>query len=148
MSTENKQNSEQKKVTFKPVFKSINLSKVKKGIVLTKTPKVKIPVKKKASSLDIKFADVKPVTENFVFNIQENSIKEYLTQCHPDIKKLVADDNIASVKALTHGLVVTTKDKLRISIDTISRFERAISITRKKELLFKGISVVSFVKQN
>lgn len=146
--SENTQNNQQKKVTFKPVFKSINLSKVKKETTVVKKAKVAIPVKKKMSAMDKKFIDVKPVAEAFVFSIQENSIKEYLVQCHPDIKKLVADDNIVSVKALTHGLVVTTKDKLRICIDTVSRFERAITIIRRKEVLFKGKSVVTFVKQN
>lgn len=138
------ENNQNKKTLI--IFRKLNLPKVKKETV--KKIEVKIPIKKKPTALEKKFEGIQTMPDNFQFGIQENSIKEYLVQCHPDVKKLVDENQITRIKTLTHGLEIDTTSKLRITINTISRTERSIVIYKKRELLFKGKSTVHFVKQN
>lgn len=99
---------------------------------------------RKESMLDKKYAHIQPVHENHVFETQTNSIREYLNQSHPDVKKLIEQSTIKQITAKTHEIEVVTSDKLRITIATISKNERSIKIVQKKKQIFYGKSKLSF----
>lgn len=142
MSEANKENKPKfiihyKKIDFKP--KSTKPVEEKKRTLV-------IPMRK-ATKYEEKFSHIVPVANDFVFNVQENSIKEYIGTIHPDIRKLVHTENISKVKTLTHGLEIATKAGLRIIVKTISRNERSIEIYEKRNKIFSGKSQCVFVKQ-
>lgn len=135
-----------KKIIFRPIHKMAkNLPKIEQIRNKVRESKtVRIPVGKKSSPLEEKFKDVKPVAESYIFETQTNSIREFLNQTHPDVRKLIDNSKINKIVARTHEIEVTTDNKLRIIIATVSRFERRITITQKRRVIFDEKSKLSF----
>lgn len=148
----NQQNPQQDRNTHKrvPIFNITPLTNV--SAKASKTPKkpkatVTVKIRKKPSQIDLKYADIHQVGENYVFNAETGSIQEYINLCHPDIRTLINNNEITSVKAEVGNLIVVTRNDLRISIKNTGKYEREITIKDKRNVIYKGKSTVTFAVQ-
>lgn len=121
--------------------KAINIAKKEKPSV--KALKVRT-IKKSKSYKEEEIT----ITDSSVLNTQENSIKQYIDECHPNIRKFIDYNPFSSVKANAGQLTIVTKNKLRVVITTIGKFERHVKITDKnKNVLFNEKTSVIIKKE-
>lgn len=69
---------------------------------------------------------------------QPGSVKKFIDECHPDIKKFIMENKPASIKATIGELVVMTRNGFTIRVSTTGLNTRFVTITdRRRNLVFR-----------
>jgi len=128
----------------KRIFKPIDLTKAIK--IATKQPEkvskkriIKTAVKKSKSYKEEEIT----INQDTILTSQDSSVQKYLNECHPDVIQFIKDNHACTFTAKAEGLVIVTRNGLRISITTISAEKRKVVITdKKKNVLFNDTTIV------
>ena len=159
METNQQQGQSQKRIKFFNILSLDNV--INKAIKTPKKPK-EIHIK---SKIDLKIEKLKT---NYINNIDmtikpiekskdlivgqynhNDSIAGFLQESHPDLNKFINTNEWLKIVASTNKLIVTTRNKFRITITTISQYSKSVTITdHKKNTLFKGVQTVNFKTTN
>lgn len=130
------------------VFRIIPLTNVsniaKKAKKTSSDKKFKVRPRDKPSALDLKFAHIVPVAENFVFPTNEDSIQEVLDRCHHEVKMFINNNEPNSFKASPNTLDITFKNKYRMSIQMTEKYARRIIIKdNRRKVIYDGMQRVT-----
>lgn len=109
--------------------------------------KVKVKGTYKHSANKEKDYSLPTIFENTILRASDNSIRRYLNECHPDLQKLIQKQEIDTIKPICGEITIVTKAGLRIVVTTISKSERNVKITYKKQILFNGKTTVVIDKE-
>lgn len=138
---------EQKKPT--KIFNIISLDKVnEKAAKTAKRPKAAIKVAKigKLKTNKVNSPDLYP--DLSLMEYSDNSIKGFLNDCHPDVRKFIDVNEWSKITASPGKLVITTRNRFNISIESISRDIKSIVIKdHKKNVLFKDRQQIHRIKK-
>lgn len=136
-----------KKPEFKRIFNFIDLTSVVNKVATIKKVKPKTTTKYKHTSAKELGYVLPTIFETTELQVNPNSIRKFLNECHSDVQTLINKNEFKSIKATCDDLTVITRNNLRIIICALGEYERKITITHKKELLFEGKTVVKFIKE-
>lgn len=128
---ENKESSkEEVKVT--KLFNKIDLTAVKSKSRTAKPIHNKITKIKVKTSKNYEQGKQLISLETFL-ETQPNSVKDYINECHDDIKTFIREQQAHSIKSMAGGLIILTRNKFRIEIKTVSINKRSVQITGPKK---------------
>lgn len=118
-----------------------------------KQPRAKVNIKKietKVSKLNKKKVNsIYEIDPKFILsNNDYNSVRGFLNDCHPDLRKFIDRNEWVKIVGSAGEIAVTTRNKFRITIKSISRNIKSIVIKdNKKNIIFKGNQTAYFNKE-
>jgi hypothetical protein len=138
---------EQKKPT--KIFNVISLVTVnEKAAKTAKRPKAAIKVAKvgKLKTNKVNSPDLYP--DLSLLEYSPNSIRGFLGDCHPDVRKFIETNEWAKIVATPGKLTVTTRNRFTVVIESISRDVKSIVIRdHKKRVHFKDRQQMHHIKK-
>lgn len=86
-----------------------------------------------------------PIQSNSTIKTQQNSIQDLLNECSDDVKKFIHHNELMKIVAQPGRLVITTRNRFRLTIDVISKFSKKINIKdRKGNVLLDAVQTLGY----
>lgn len=127
------------------IFNIIDLTKARKKAKEEQSRKT-IVFKVKKTKVSKNYIE-EPITigQDSILKAQEGSIQQFLNECHPEVRQFINENHPTSFTAKCGQLIVTTRNKVRVIITTIGKFQKKVSIIdRHKNILFNNITTMVF----
>lgn len=88
------------------------------------------------------------ITSDTILALQPGSVKKFIDECHPDVKKFIIENHSASIKSTIDALIIVTRNGFTVRVSTTGINTRLVVITdKKKNILFNGLTTVTIKKE-
>lgn len=86
------------------------------------------------------------ITDRQILSVQNGSIKDFISSCHPDIQHYITVNEAKQFTAKAGGMLIVCKNNIRVSINNEGYNGRRVIITDRKNILFNDITKVILEK--